>query len=69
MAVAMQGEVGRDLGGLLRDWFSNVTVEMVNPCDGLFEYGASDNATIQVTLENKCIERDNSEMNLLKFHA
>ena len=42
------GEKGDDFGGVARDWFYNLSTELLNPYYGLFEYSANDVYTLQI---------------------
>ena len=46
--IEFEGEVGYDYGGVSREWFEILSVEMFNPYYGLFEYSAVDNYTLQI---------------------
>eukprot|EP00245_Coleochaete_scutata_P000270 TRINITY_DN1033_c0_g2_i4.p1 TRINITY_DN1033_c0_g2~~TRINITY_DN1033_c0_g2_i4.p1 ORF type:complete len:524 (+),score=94.91 TRINITY_DN1033_c0_g2_i4:229-1800(+) len=48
LSVHFVGEVGRDDGGVTRDWYSALSKEIVNPSYALFTASASDNYTFQV---------------------
>lgn len=46
--VKFQDEDGKDYGGLLRDWLHELSHEMTNICNNLFEYAGTDTYTLQV---------------------
>ena len=48
--IEFDNEVGLDYGGLAREWFYLLSKDMFNPYYGLFEYSATDNYTLQVSL-------------------
>ena len=35
--IVFMGETGQDYGGVARDWFHNLSTELLNPYYGLFE--------------------------------
>ena len=47
--MKFKGEAGLDYGGLAREWFFLLSNDVFHPLNGLFQYAANDNYTLQVT--------------------
>ena len=56
--IEFEGEVGYDYGGVSREWFEILSVEMFNPYYGLFEYSAVDNYTLQINPNSGLCNQD-----------
>jgi E3 ubiquitin-protein ligase HUWE1 len=48
LSIHFVGEVGRDDGGVTRDWYSVLSKEIFNPQYGLFTCSAADDCTFQL---------------------
>lgn len=48
LSIHFVGEVGRDDGGVTRDWYSVLSKEIFNPQYGLFTFSAADDYTFQI---------------------
>jgi len=55
--VKFENEPGLDYGGVSKEWFSEVSKELLNPYYGLFEYSAIDNYTLQINPNSEvCVD-------------
>ena len=55
--IKFENEPGLDFGGVSKEWFSEVSKELLNPYYGLFEYSAIDNYTLQINPNSEvCVD-------------
>ena len=55
--IKFENEPGLDYGGVAKEWFSEVSKELLNPYYGLFEYSAIDNYTLQINPNSEvCVD-------------
>ena len=60
--IVFMGETGQDYGGVARDWFHNLSTELLNPCYGLFEYSANNDYRLQINPDSGLCNEQHLEL-------